>query len=218
MDISTIIANNIKSLRKDRKMTQTELAEKLNYSNKAVSRWESGEVIPDVLTLSKICEIFEIPLSSIFEENAVDIKVTKDHRWTIGNKLAISLLSIISVWFIATITFVCIKAAKNINIWQLFVWAVPASCIVAIVFNALWGRPMFKHVFLSLLLWSFLASLYLSLLKYNLWILFLIGIPVQAAIILWANITINNIKRKQKILEEHAKQEQNADTIPPTKE
>ena len=57
-NINQVVGNNIKTLRKANNMTQFELAEKLNYSNKAISRWESGEIVPDVATLNKICEIF----------------------------------------------------------------------------------------------------------------------------------------------------------------
>ena len=74
-DINLVIGTNIKELRKANKLTQYELAEKLNYSNKAISRWESGEVIPDVLTLNKF----------INKMYANDIKNL--------NKLALSLIT-----------------------------------------------------------------------------------------------------------------------------
>ena len=129
-DINLVIGTNIKELRKANKLTQYELAEKLNYSNKAISRWESGEVIPDVLTLNKICEIFKIPLSQIFEENVTNTKVKKYYKMQIGNKLAISLLSVLFIWLAATTTFVCLNITNGITLWQIFVWAIPLSCIV----------------------------------------------------------------------------------------
>lgn len=199
-NLNQVISENLKSLRKKHKLTQTELAEKINYSNKAVSRWETGEVIPDVITLNSICEIYNIPLSAIFEENAAEKKFTRSEKVripTMGNRLAISLISIIFIWFIATVVYVSVKVISGSDIWQVFIYAIPASCIVGIVFNSIWGYPMIKHVLLTILNWSILTSVYLSLLKYNLWIVFMVGIPVQIAIILWANITSNNIKRKR---------------------
>ncbi len=195
--INTVISNNIKELRKAHGLTQAELAEKLNYSNKAVSRWESGEVIPDVITLNNICEIFQIPIAKIFEEDAVSVKPERSLKITIGNKLAITLISIIVVWFIATITYVCIEVTMNESVWQLFIYPVPLSCVVGIIFNSIWGRPMVKHILLTILIWSLLASIYLSLLEYNLWVIFIVGVPIQIVVILWANITSNNIKRKR---------------------
>ena len=80
-NLNIVIGTNIKELRKANKLTQFELAEKLNYSNKAISRWESGEVIPDVMTLNRICEIFNIPLSQIFETNVTTKKVRKNYQF-----------------------------------------------------------------------------------------------------------------------------------------
>lgn len=197
-NLNEIIANNVKELRKKNGLTQTELAEKLNYSNKAVSRWETGEVIPDVTTLNNICEIFNVPLASIFKENAVEAKKADGrHLPTIGNRLAISLISIAFIWFVATVVYVSVKVTMNTEIWQVFIYSVPVSCVIGIIFNSIWGQPMLKHLLLSVLNWSILASIHLSLIDYNLWIVYLVGIPVQVCIILWANITGNNVKKRK---------------------
>ncbi len=195
-DINLVIGTNIKELRKANKLTQYELAEKLNYSNKAISRWESGEVIPDVNTLNSICELFNIPLSQIFESNVTNAKVKRNYKLQIGNKLAITLLAVLLVWFVAVIAFVNFQITSNIIMWQLFVWAVPISCIVGIVFNSIWGKPMFNYVIITIFNWSFLASIYATLIQYRVWMLFLIGVPTQIAIILWSNITRNNLKNR----------------------
>ena len=50
-DIRSIIANNLVILRRKKEMTQTELAEMLNNSDKAVSKWERGESVPDISVL-----------------------------------------------------------------------------------------------------------------------------------------------------------------------
>lgn len=195
-DINLVIGTNIKELRKANKLTQYELAEKLNYSNKAISRWESGEVVPDVLTLNRLCEIFNIPLSQIFEENVTTKKVRKNYKLQIGNKLAISLLAVLMVWFVATLFFVYFQTSYNQTLWLLYVWAIPISCIVGIVFNSIWGKVMFNYLLITILNWTTLAGIYLSLLHLNLWLIFLIGVPIQIGIILWSNITRNNLKAK----------------------
>ena len=61
-DIKQIIAKNISALRQDKELTQIELAEKLNYSDKAVSKWERGESLPDIGVLTQIADLFEVPL------------------------------------------------------------------------------------------------------------------------------------------------------------
>ncbi|MDY2696325.1 MAG: helix-turn-helix transcriptional regulator, partial [Eubacteriales bacterium] len=161
-DINLIIGNNIKELRKINKMTQSDLAEKLNYSNKAVSRWESGEVIPDVQTLNNICEIFEVPIESIFKEQLPTEKVKKEYKFRMGNKMAISLLAVMMIWLIATVVFVYSRITFDDNLWQVFLWAIPLSCIIGIVFNSIWGRKFFNFVLISILIWSTLACIYLQ--------------------------------------------------------
>lgn len=187
-DINLIIGNNIKELRKINKMTQSDLAEKLNYSNKAVSRWESGEVIPDVQTLNNICEIFEVPIESIFKEQLHTEKVKKEYKFRMGNKMAISLLAVMMIWLIATVVFVYSRITFDDNLWQVFLWAIPLSCIIGIVFNSIWGRKFFNFVLISILIWSTLACIYLQFIKYNMWLIFIIGIPTQIGVILWSNI------------------------------
>lgn len=187
-NINLIIGNNIKELRKINKMTQNDLAEKLNYSNKAVSRWESGEVIPDVQTLNNICEVFEIPIENIFKEHLPTEKVKKEYKFRMGNKMAITLLSVLLVWLIATVTYVYSRITFNDNLWQVFIWAIPLSCIIGIVFNTIWGRKFFIFVLISILIWSTLTSIYLQFIEYNMWLIFIIGIPMQIGVILWSNI------------------------------
>ena len=62
-DIKSIVAKNISELRQKRSMTQLELAEQLNYSDKAVSKWERGDSLPDISVLCDIAALFSVPLT-----------------------------------------------------------------------------------------------------------------------------------------------------------
>lgn len=186
-DIKEIIASNIIALRKKHNMTQGELADKLKYSDNAVSRWERAEVTPNVETLMQISEIFEVPFASLVEENVVKIATEHDKKQFI-NKLAVTLLFVSLIWFIATIGFVYAKLIFNSNIWMIFIWAVPCSCLVLLPFNDQWGKYVYRFVILSVFQWSLLACIYLQFLKYNLWLIFIIGVPVQMALGVWAFI------------------------------
>ena len=59
------IGANIVSYRKRYGLTQVGLAEKLNYSDKAVSKWERGESMPDVLTLVQLAELFDVTANDL---------------------------------------------------------------------------------------------------------------------------------------------------------
>ena len=68
--LRAIIAANVSRLRLERGLTQQELANQLNYSDKAVSKWERGESAPDISVLARIAAIFGV---------TVDYLIT-DHR------------------------------------------------------------------------------------------------------------------------------------------
>lgn len=168
-------------------MTQNELAEKLNYSDNAVSRWERGEVTPSIETLQQISETFAVPLESLFKENVV-VAMNNSERTQKISKLSIMLLFVSLVWFIVSVIYVYVDAIFGINAWQIFVWSIPASSLILLPFNKLWGRTVWKFVILSVFIWTTLVSFYLQLLEYNLWLVFITGVPVQVALVIWAFI------------------------------
>ena len=193
-DIKDIVAKNIIDLRKKNGLTQNELAEKLNYSDNAVSRWERGEVTPSIETIDQMSKIFNVPLSSLIEDNAKAVSTTRDKKQVL-NKLAVTLIFFSLVWLIATIVFVYGKILFNTNLWTIFVWAVPASCLVLLPFNEYWGKYIYKFVILSVFEWSVLACIYLQFLQYNMWLTFIIGIPIQVALCIWAFIKPKNMHK-----------------------
>ena len=192
-DIKDIVAKNIIDLRKKNKLTQTELAEKLNYSDNAVSRWERGEVTPTLETLQQIAQVFDVPLSSLIEDNAKGASIVKDKKQML-NKLAVTLIFFSLVWLIAIVIFVYGEIIFNLNLWTIFVWAVPCSCLVLLPFNEYWGRYIYTFVLLSIFQWSVLGAFYLQFLQYNMWLIFIIGIPIQVALCIWAFIKPKNLK------------------------
>lgn len=68
-ELKEIISKNITNLRKAEKLTQFEFANKLNYSDKAISKWERGESVPDVITLKQIADFFNVTVDYILTEH-----------------------------------------------------------------------------------------------------------------------------------------------------
>ena len=60
-----VVSDSIKKLRKKNNMTQDELAEKLCVTRQAVSSWENGKTEPDVETLTRLAEIFDVSVEYI---------------------------------------------------------------------------------------------------------------------------------------------------------
>lgn len=199
-EIKEIISQNLISLRKERGLTQNELAEKLAYSDNMVSRWERGEITPSIETLQKISEFYNVSLSSLLEENSAENSAKeKSQEEKIDNmkKFSIILSLLTTVWFAITISFVYANAVLHQNIWKIFVLGVPLSCIVLLLFNGTWNKYIYRFVVSTVLLWSLLTFLYLKFLEYNLYLIFIVGIPVQLSLVIWAFIKPKKISHKK---------------------
>ena len=192
-DIKTAFAENLQTLRKEAHITQSELAEKLNYSDKAISKWERAEAIPDVMTVKEIADTFGVTVDWLLESEHKTVRTAA--RREQKNRLIISLLATVLVWLIATVVFVCLEPSgvAGGRGWMIFVYAVPLSCIVLLVFNSIWGKVKYNFYLITGLVWSALASLYLSFFTFalsNVWLVFIIGIPGQIIIILWSRLKL----------------------------
>lgn len=186
-ELKEIMAKNLLELRKAASLTQMELAEKLHYSDKSVSKWEHGDAVPDIEVIARIAAFYGVTVDYLISEHAAEDEVPESvqtARRLRGNKLIITMLAVSAVWIISTILYTQLLMWAHINYWMAFVWSVPVSAVVLVVFNAIWGRKRFSTVLISVLLWSILVGLYLELLKYNIWPIFIIGVPIQIAFII----------------------------------
>lgn len=193
-NIRKIIGANLCELRKTNKLTQSELAIKFNYSDKAISKWERGEAIPDVITLLELAKFYGVKLEYILSDgNSKEKNKLKENKNR--NRLIITLLSALGPWLIACLVYLITSQVLNNNYWLAFLWAIPSCLIVLIVFNALWGKKIIKFILISLLTWSLITCIYLQFLIFNnnIWLFFTIGIPLQIGIILWGLLEKNNL-------------------------
>ena len=193
------IGANISAYRKKSGMTQAGLAEKLNYSDKAVSKWERGDAMPDIQTLLQLAELFEITVNELVtdpnvlpeESGAVQQAMEKVVEKTLkrkANKSIILKLSSILVWFVALFVYVVLSSVNVPNSWLAFFYAVPADAIVLLSLRSAWHDFRWNRALISMIMWGSLLSIYMTLLilcGVNIWKLFLLGLPGQAAILLW---------------------------------
>lgn len=193
------IGANIAAYRKRNGLTQVGLAEKLNYSDKAVSKWERGESAPDVQTLVQLADLYGITVNDLLVDpnvlpedtgavqRVMEIAVEKTLKRK-ADKRIILMLSSVLVWFVALFLFVVLSSLEISKSWIAFFYAVPANAIVLLSLRSAWRDFRWNQVLISLIVWGGLLSLYVSLLVFagiNIWKLFLLGIPGQAAILLW---------------------------------
>lgn len=194
------IGAGITRMRKAHAMTQAELAERLNYSDKAVSKWERGESVPDVLTLTQIAAQFGVTVNELVYGEAVPESrptpvpqadepfVDEVDAVIRHNRRIIQGLVSILVWIVALTFYVVLDSFGVPYVWLTFVLAVPAHAITLLSLRSAWKMFGWNLVLISIIMWGSLifihAVAYLAS-SVNIWRMFLMGVLGQAAIVLW---------------------------------
>ena len=204
-----IIAQNITRLRQSAGMTQKELASQLTYSDKAVSKWERGESTPDIGTLVAMAELFDVSLDLLVRgkeptvpavapaapeptaPTAKPLDPAAQKRLDIRHGV-ITLIVILLVWAAAGVTFLMFYSLAPTlpHYWLCFLYAVPVSLVLFVIFNTLWFIPRRNFAIFSSLVWSVLLCIQVHFACYgiNVWQVYLAGIPAQIAILLSYNL------------------------------
>ena len=216
------IGANISAYRKRAGLTQAGLAEKLNYSDKAVSKWERGESVPDVVTLAQLAEQFgvsvndllvdpnELPEDAGKVQQAMEQVVEKTLKRKADKGIILKLSSLLC-WFVALFFYVILSAIEFTENWSwlFFVYAIPANAIVLLSLRSAWHDFRWNKALISVIVWGSLLSVYVTLyvfLKWNIWRMFLLGILGQIAVLLWFRLfrtpPVEEVVRKETSQEE----------------
>lgn len=188
-DIKNIVAGNISELRQANNMTQLELAEKLNYSDKTISKWERAESSPDIAVLAEIAELFGVTLDYfVQEEHEKKAVVREKNPKAAYNRKAIAYVSESGVWIIAIFAFIITTLLLKSVTFQFlyFVYALPVVLIVRLIFNSIWFNTRHNYYIISLLMWSILAAIHITFMyfKINVALIYLLGVAGQIVIVL----------------------------------
>ena len=188
-DIKSNVAKNITELRILNNMTQMELAEKLNYSDKTISKWERAESSPDISVLVEMADLFGVTLDYLVRtENIEEAAVEHKNKGTKYNRRAVSYIAEGGGWIIAIFAFIVTTLITNQMTfqWLYFVYALPIVLIVKLIFNSIWFNPRHNYLIISALMWSILATVHITFLyfKVNVSLIYLLGVAGQIVIVL----------------------------------
>lgn len=206
-DLKSIVAQNIMDLRRRNNMTQLDLAERLNYTDKAVSKWERGESLPDIAVLKTIADMFDVTIDYLVSAEHEDPEANhiwleseeevsekeKNKRKRLLTHAYITGVSVLLIWLLATFAFVMcglVNPEQTMH-WLAFLYAVPASCVVWLIFNSIWFNPRRNFWIISFLMWSVFAAIHVTCSVFGVaqvWLLYILGIPGQAIILLWSRL------------------------------
>ena len=173
------IARRIAFYRRQAGHTQADLAEKISYSDKAVSKWERGEGVPDIYVLARIAELYGVTVNDLISE-----ETPKTPR---KPQLLVTLLSLGLVWLVATVAFFVLKlfCPALPRLWLCFIYALPVCSILLIVFSGLWCGWILRGAATSLLIWMLAVSIHLTVMMPNIQLIYIVGAVLQVLCILF---------------------------------
>lgn len=196
-----LIADNLIYYRKKAGLTQLQLAEHFNYSDKSVSKWERGESVPDTIVMKALADFYGITIDDFFRTQ----KVITSRQITAKKRFFIILLSVGLVWLVAALTFLFFSFflrdfAYN---WLIFIYALIPSFILLVVWTSIYHLRLGLLLSISGLIWTSALSIFLSFALMfpfpNSYLIFIIGIPLQVLAILWYLLR-KTIKENKKTL------------------
>lgn len=198
-DIKSNVAKNITELRILNNMTQMELGEKLNYSDKTISKWERAESSPDLSALVEMADLFGVTLDYLVKsENIEEAVVERKTKEASFNRRAVSYIAEGGGWIVAIFAFIVTTLITNQMTfqWLYFVYALPVVLIVKLIFNSIWFNPRHNYLIISALMWSIFVAIHITFLyfKVNVSLIYLLGVAGQIVIILCSYINKPKIK------------------------
>ena len=186
-DLKLIFARNLVALRRKEKLTQAEFAEKINYSDKAVSKWERAESVPDVTVLVSIARFFGVTLDFLVTEHentAVAAEELQPRKRETRNRLLTYAIVMFGILLVEMIVFFAIGASVpsiGERILYCLVFPLPLAAVVSVVLCSVWEKKFLMFLSVFALVWAIIADAFLIIRIVFApfpWI-FLIGFPAE---------------------------------------
>lgn len=184
-----LLAKNLVYYRKASGLTQLELAEKFNYSDKSISKWERGEGFPDVFVLKSLADFYGITVDDFYSEEHKKISVKHNQK---RKQIFIRLLSIGIGMLVTFLTFFLLDTLlpkdAAFKPWLVFIYGLVVCSIIWLVWEFIYHKRFIRMFAVSTLVWTSALAIFLTFLvvmNLSLYFIFIVAIPLQILEILW---------------------------------
>ena len=186
-----LLAKNLVYYRKESGLTQLELAEKFNYSDKSISKWERGEGFPDVFVLKSLADFYGITVDDFYQEEHKKITIKHSQK---RKQIYIRLLSFGICWLATIVIFFLLHTLFEANnytgpfaTWLIFIYGAFANAILFLIWEYIYHYHFTRMIAASLVVWTGTLSLFLTigvLISY-MPLMFVVAAVLQILEILW---------------------------------
>ena len=184
-----LLAKNLTYYRKASGLTQLELAEKFNYSDKSVSKWERGEGFPDIFVLKSLADFYGITVDDFYQSEHKAVKVSQNRK---RKQTYLILLSVGICWLVTVLTFFLLNTLLDKSLpfkpWLSFIYGTLITGIIFLVWEFIYHHRFLRMIAASMIIWTGALSLFLTfyvVLKTPLPLIFVVAVPLQILEIIW---------------------------------
>ena len=154
------LSENLVLLRKKHKITQSELGQKLNYSDKSISKWERGDGVPDLSVMVQLSQLYNVSIDEMLGRST---KEESEHKALPIIRHATVIITLCAIVFLTALAvFVCLTAfAPGVpGKWLCFLGALPVMSLGVGIMFLIWKDYAWAFGALSIALWT--ACLFLQ--------------------------------------------------------
>ena len=187
-----LLAKNLAYYRKASGLTQLELADRFNYSDKSVSKWERGEGFPDIFVLKSLADFYGITVDDFYQSEHKAVKVSQNKK---RKQTYLKLLSIGINWLVTVLTFFLLNTLLSrfaqdapFEPWLTFIYGTLTTGIILLVWEFIYHNRFLRMIATSIIIWTAALSLFLTFLvvmNLPLPLLFVVAIPLEVLEIIW---------------------------------
>ncbi len=184
-ELNKIVAENLVNLRTKCGYTQLQVAEKINYSDKSVSKWERGDAIPDIPVMLQLSKLYGVSLDDMVKRHEKEQIKPKEKNLILSKQTIISTIAFVFVWLLATIGFAVVYGFFDlVNLAYLsFIVAIPVSFLVVNIISFFWYPYYISAIFSSIFIWTAMLAITQCIPGINMWLLYIVAIPMQLLVI-----------------------------------
>ena len=187
-----LLAKNLAYYRKASGLTQLELADKFNYSDKSVSKWERGEGFPDIFVLKSLADFYGITVDDFYQNEHKAVKVSQNKK---RKQTYLKLLSIGINWLVTVLTFFLLNTLLSrfapdapFEPWLTFIYGTLTTGIILLVWEFIYHNRFLRMIATSIIIWTAALSIFLTffvVMNTPLPLLFIVAIPLEVLEIIW---------------------------------
>ena len=195
-----ILAGNLARLRREKGYTQAELGEKINYSDKSVSKWERGEGVPDLQVMIALSDLYGVSIDEMTGRKRTEEGNGGSSGTKATDRTFLMIVTQSVIWLLTIVLFSAfLLFAKDMpKKWLVFIYAVPVACLCTGVYFTAWKLYAWAYGAFSCVMWLTCVAVQLTIGADFAPMIYILGAILQLISVIVIGILMMTGKRNNK--------------------